>query len=298
MDHSLVTPTSLLSIPDARTITAKSRSNFSSAFVFLPKRKRLAIHRVYAFFRIIDDVVDEEDDIHKKQELLGSWKRELANAYNGTSIVPLLGELKETIDEFNIPREYFMLLIEGCEMDFCKNRYANFAELYEYCYRVASMVGLVCMKIFEYESRTSAQSAIDLGLALQLTNIIRDVGVDLQKNRIYIPQEELRQFGVQEADLFAHKGSPAFVRLMEFQYARAREYFDRGLAEIAHDPGFKLLAAHIMGRVYESILTKIRKKNFPVLTTRVRLHFAEKMFLLAMTLVRHVKIRSQKSFGA
>ncbi|MBI2338927.1 MAG: squalene/phytoene synthase family protein [Deltaproteobacteria bacterium] len=287
MIQSSATKPFALNSEDAKTITARSRSNFSSSFFFLPPEKRLAIQRVYAFFRVVDDVVDEEADPGRQKELLDSWKRELVKTYEGITIVPLLKELKASIDRFRIPRDYFLKLIEGCEMDITKKRYETFRELHEYCTLVASMVGLVCMKIFEYHAPAGEKAAVDLGIALQLTNIIRDVGVDLESGRIYLPQEELNQFRVGIGDLAAKNPGPGFFQLMEFQYRRALSYYESGMAEFKNDTDKKLLAARIMGHVYRRLLEKIRRKNYPVLDARVRLNFAEKIAILIPILYRH-----------
>ncbi len=270
----------------SRIITAKSRSNFSSAFFFLTREKRMAIRRVYAFFRVIDDIVDDELQTRDPRELLLLWKKSLEASYAGPTKIPLMDELRLTIDRFRIPREYFLKLIEGCEMDLVKKRYATFEELYAYCYRVASMVGLVCMKIFEYESPTSQESAANLGIALQLINIIRDVGIDLEKGRIYIPRDEMDKFYVTENDLIQKKGGKPFADLMEYQYRRACEYYQKGFEEFEKGPRRQLLAARIMGVVYFKILKKIRRKNYPVLHRRISLTFPEKMGTLAQILLK------------
>lgn len=276
-----------LSLGTAKSITAGSKSNFSSSFFFLPPEKREAIRRVYAFFRVVDDVVDEECDPNRQKTLLELWKQELTRTYQGVTLVPLMKELRQSIDRFRIPQEYFLKLIEGCEMDIVKKRYETFAELTEYCTLVASMVGLVCMKIFEFESPTSEKKAIDLGIALQLTNIIRDVGIDLKKGRIYLPQEELRRFNVTANDLSSGNTGPGFFELMEFQYRRACSYYESGMSEFAQDTEKKLLAARIMGHVYRRLLEKIRRKNYPVLTQRVKLSFLEKVTTLIPILITH-----------
>lgn len=268
-------------------IVSRSKSNFSSSFFFLPRENRLAISRVYAFFRVIDDVVDEEPLRNRQIEMIALWKNYLAQSYQGNPPNPLLVDLMESVRRFDIPQEYFIKLIEGCEMDITKQRYNTFEELYEYCYRVASMVGLVCMKIFEYKSPTSEKTAIDLGLALQLTNIIRDVGVDAGKGRVYLPQEDLKKFGVDENDFFKKTESENFYQLMDFQYGRAIDYYRSGFSEFQTDRHNKLLAAHIMGLVYLKILKKIRAQKYPVLHRKVKLGFAEKMIVLSEVLIRH-----------
>jgi phytoene synthase len=234
---------------------------------------------------VIDDVVDEEPNPLRQRELIDLWKQELNRCYEGVTIVPLLKELKESIDRFQIPQEYFLKLIEGCEMDINKKRYETFEELYQYCYRVASMVGLVCMKIFEYKSSTSEEAAINLGIALQLTNIIRDVGVDLDKGRIYLPLEDLKTFNISEADLRSKDDSEKFKALMDFEYKRAMTYYEKGTLEFKKDPTNRLLAAKIMAVVYSRILKKIKKKNFPVLHRRIGLKFYQKLAILAQLLI-------------
>lgn len=280
----MTTPALAIPLSDSKTITSQSRSNFSSAFFFLASEKRIAIRRVYAFFRVIDDVVDEETDIAQAKRSIHSLRQELLRTYAGKPTHPLFVELKESIERFSIPIDYFLKLIEGCEMDITKSRYKNFEELYEYCYRVASMVGLVCMKIFEYQSPTSEQTAVDLGIALQLTNIMRDVGVDLQKNRIYIPKSDLEQFGITENDLRQGLENEKWKMLMNHQYDRAMTFYEKGFLEFSRDKEKKLLAARIMGVVYRQILEKIKEKNYPTLRTKVKLGFLEKFWILVKIL--------------
>lgn len=280
MSQSISAHASLLKIKNARLITARSRSNFSSAFLFLPAKKRLAMKRVYAFFRTIDDVVDEGTKLNQQRELLRSWRRELAHCYQGLSIVPLLNELKQSIDCYQIPQNYFEELIDGCEMDLNQSRYARFEDLSIYCYKVAATVGLVCLKIFEYQTPQAPELAKSLGLALQLTNIIRDVGVDLKKGRIYLPQEDLEKFKVSEEQLFKKNNDARFKNLMEFQYQRALGCYDQAQVILDQDKEGKLLVARIMSRVYRRILEKIRDQQYPVLHRRVALSFPEKVWIL------------------
>lgn len=285
----MASPSSILQATSesASNITAKSRSNFSSSFFFLSTEKRLAIKRVYAFFRIIDDIVDEETDPQKQINLLNYWKAELQKTYADSPSTPITQELHETILRFKIPQKYFSDLIRGCEMDMTKKKYITFDELQIYCYLVASVVGLVCMKIFEYESPTSEQTAIDLGMALQLTNIIRDVGVDFEKGRIYLPQEDLLKFGVSETNLKNKEKTEGFLHLMDFEYKRNLEFYKNGFSEFKKDKEKKLLAARIMGEVYLKILKKIRGQNYPVLERKVKLNFSEKLFLLSRILASY-----------
>jgi phytoene synthase len=286
MNPSITMEHNVFCSADSKTITSRSKSSFSSSFFFLPKSKQIAMQRVYAFFRTIDDVVDEEPDPTRQREHLAFWKQRLIDSQTSKSDIPILNELAETIRHFDIPIEYFLKLIEGCEMDLQIKRYENFTQLYEYCYRVASMVGLVCMRIFEYHSPTSDQMAIDLGIALQLTNIIRDVGIDLQKGRIYLPAEDLNRFGVSDLDLQLSKSTPQYYQLMEFQYNRALNYYDKASLEFSKDKDNKLLAAKIMSHVYKSLLIKIREARYPNLKIRLRFSFIEKMKLLVPVLLK------------
>lgn len=245
------------------------------------------MRHVYAFFRMVDDVVDEESNPLKQREMIAFWRDCIINMDDRQRAIPVLQGLKKSIDRFQISKDLFLELIRGCEMDIEKKRYKDYDELRQYCYLVASVVGLVCMKIFEYESPTSTQMAIDLGLALQLTNIIRDVGVDLKKDRIYLPQDELERFGVLEADLIIGKPTAPFKALMEFQYERALQYYKSSFKEFGKDKDSRLLSAKIMGKVYRQLLEKIRHKHYPVLKQRVRFNSVEKMFLLCRILLGH-----------
>ncbi len=284
---SSATPFRITEFEKPRVITARSRSNFSSSFLFLPREKREALRTVYAFFRVVDDVVDEEQDPFVQQEQIRNIRKIILELDQTNPSIPLFDDLKKTIVRFSIPSSYLLELISGCEMDIRKKRYETFTELYQYCYQVASVVGLVCMKIFEYESPTSRNAAIDLGIAFQLTNIIRDVGTDLKKNRIYLPGEDLRRFHVTEEDLFSGKNTDSFKSLMEFQYRRACSYYEKGFAEFKNDRGKKLLAARIMGTVYRSILEKIRQNGWPVLDQKVKLNFFEKTIILFRVFLTH-----------
>lgn len=271
----------------AERILAQSRSSFSASFFFLPREKREAIRHIYALFRIIDDVVDEEPDPSKQSALIGSLRAEVIRMVEGKTNIPLLKKLKQSVDRFSIPLAYLLELINGCEMDITQKRYKTFDELYQYCYRVAGIVGLVCMKIFEYKSETSKESAIHLGVALQLTNIMRDVGIDLKKGRLYIPQDELKSFKVTEADLEQGNITDGFIELMDFQYQRAVQHYKAGFSEFEKDKEKKLLAARIMGTVYWILLEKLKRKKYPVLSERMRLNPLQKALILTRVLFQH-----------
>jgi len=262
----------------AEEVTKKSRSNFFSAFRFLEKEKRVALMRVYAFARIIDDAVDEGNDNQKKKEALKFWKTELTSSKSNSH--PVIRELKESMESFRIPEKYFLDLIKGCEMDLVRNRYDTWEELLDYCYHVASTVGLMCLKIFEYNSPTASEMAINLGYAFQITNIIRDVGTDLDIDRIYIPKELLKKFNVTENDLRSRNPNDNFKILMEHLSEKSQSYYNKAATEYTKDTYNKLLPAKIMTQVYHGILCKIQKQNFPVLKKRVSLNFFEKTKIL------------------
>src|SRR5215510_2216637 len=198
-------------------LTRKSRSNFFYAFLCLPRPQREAIYAVYAFCRIVDDAVDMGHDRAAQRKELERWRGEIALVFEGRPEHPAAQRLQDAVRLFRIPREALNEIIAGVEMDLDRSTYETFEELYPYCYRVASAVGLCCIEIFGYTDARARDYAVSLGTALQLTNIIRDVGADARTGRVYVPQHELRAFGVKSDDLRTGRYSDAFVRLMEFQ---------------------------------------------------------------------------------
>jgi 15-cis-phytoene synthase len=253
----------------ASAITRSSNTSFYYSFTLLPKQKREAIHTVYAFCRYTDDIVDEERPERNKGVLLRRWRMELGRAMRGESTYPLLNQLSTTAHRFNIPVEHFYELIEGMEIDLTKTRYQTFDELKEYCYLVASSVGLICRKIFGYRNESSRDYAINLGIALQLTNILRDVADDARRGRIYIPLEDLERFGVTQESLLNLQYTPEFVELMRFECARASHYFDIARDALAdEDKGF-FFAARIMWSIYAHTLNRISASNFNVFQRRI-----------------------------
>lgn len=273
-------------------IARNSGSNFYWSFFFLPKAKRDAILAVYAFSRLVDDAVDEATSEPKAREEIALWRRRLAACYEDGSISdptiahPILPELRDTVRDFQIPRAYFDDLITGMEMDLAKKRYATFGELETYCYHVASTIGLLCNHLFGYRDDAGAlRYAVLLGKAFQLTNIIRDVGKDAQLGRIYLPAEELKRFGVEEADILAGKTSEGFYRLMNFQADRAADYFQKAFKELPEAKRRKIVPAEMMAAFYQSILHKARRENFPTFEKKVSLTGLEKIALAAKTLV-------------
>jgi phytoene synthase len=253
----------------AADITRKSKTNFMVSFAMLPEHKRDAIHTVYAFCRCTDDIVDEEGDHASKSHRLQKWTEELEKGLRNESSHALLNQLSVIADRFSIPAVHFFDLIRGMRMDLEKVRYDTFDELYEYCYNVASTVGLMCSEIFGYTKESTRQYAIDLGIALQLTNIVRDVKADAQIGRIYLPREDFDRFGYSYDEILASTYNESFVRMMRFQSQRAREYYAKARQSLAHEDHAAFFAARIMDRIYYRILQKIEQKQFALFDERI-----------------------------
>ncbi len=268
-----------------RRLARASRSNFYYAFLFLPRDQREAITTAYAFCRQTDDLIDHATNLPAAVEALRRWREELDRCYAGTATHPTFQALAQILARFPIPKEYFADIVAGCEMDATHTRYATFEDLTLYCYRVASCVGLICIEIFGCTNAQTRQYARDMGIAFQLTNIIRDVGEDARRGRIYIPQEDLRCFGVPEADILEARPTPAFLDLMRFQADRAKDHFARAQAP----PGDRrrLLAAEIMRSIYRDLLRTIEARGFPVLGDPIRLSRPRKLSLALRTWIAH-----------
>ena len=252
-------------------LTRKSRSNFFYAFLCLPRGQRDALYAVYAFCRIVDDAVDVGQDRDEQRRELARWREEIGRVYGGTPAHPAGERLQEAIRAFPIPRSVLDEIITGVEMDLDHPRYETFEDLYPYCYRVASAVGLACIEIFGYRDPRARDYAVHLGIALQLTNIMRDVQADARAGRVYLPQEDLRRFGVTAEDLAAGRYTPGFVELMTWEAARAREYYERAWAALPPADAAGLFAAEIMGRTYWALLRALEARRFRVFGRRVSL---------------------------
>jgi phytoene synthase len=253
----------------AASVAKQSNTSFYYSFSLLPKQKREAIHAVYAFCRVTDDIVDEGADEPRKFLLLRKWRMELGRALHGTSSYPILNQVSATAKKFNIPFDHFFELIRGVEMDLTKHRYRTFDELREYCYLVASSVGLMCRQIFGYRNESTRDYAINLGIALQLTNILRDVKDDARRGRIYIPLEDMERFGYTEDDLLNNRYTPSFVSLMRFECNRARQYFDMARDALRDADKYYFFAARIMWSIYAHVLCRIERSNYNVFERRV-----------------------------
>lgn len=252
-------------------LTRKSRSNFFYAFLCLPRAQREAIFACYAFCRIVDDAVDLGQDRAAQRAELRRWRDEIARVYEGQPEHPAGQRLQVAVRRFPIPRAALEEIIAGVEMDMDRPTYETFEALYPYCYRVASAVGLCCIEIFGYTDPRTREYAVNLGVALQLTNILRDVQADARAGRVYLPQADLRRFGVTAEDFAEGRYTPQFVQLMAFEAARARDYYQRAWAALPAADARRLFAAEIMGRTYWALLRAIEARRFDVFGGRVTL---------------------------
>jgi phytoene synthase len=256
------------------TVTKRSGSNFYYSFLFLPRSRRDAMYAVYAFCKEVDSAVDDAPPGTDPQEQLRRWRHELVAAYHGTPSFPVTISLAEHVRRLAIPQEYFDDLISGIEMDLSTKRYATFDALSVYCYRVASVVGLICLHVFGTRTVDARTYAIKLGLAFQLTNILRDLGTDADAGRIYLPQEDLARFGYTEEDLLKRTYSARFTELMRFECARARGYYHDAETIATSLPAAErraLTVAEIMRGIYMRILGRIERSHYQVYGPRISL---------------------------
>jgi phytoene synthase len=260
-----------------------SGTSFAASFRFLDARKRQALNALYAFCREVDDVVDECREPAVARAKLDWWRGELAALEDGDGSHPVTRALATARQGFDLPLEQLAEIIDGMQMDLDRTRYPDFAQLQLYCHRAAGVVGLLAAEIFGYRDRQTTKYAHALGLAFQLTNIIRDVGEDARRGRIYLPQDELARFGVGEQDILRSRHTPAFAALMAFQTQRAREHYDRALAALpaadhkAQRPGL------VMAAIYRRLLDEIEKDGFLVLDRRTALTPPLKLWLALKT---------------
>jgi phytoene synthase len=264
---------------NSRTITKQSGSNFYYAFLFLPKPKREALYAVYAFCRLSDDLVDESKAGVNPVDALTRWRKALDTYFEGSVGPPIITAVGQAARRFHIPKVYFEELLNGMEMDLTHTRYATFEELYPYCYRVASIVGLICIEIFGYTNPQTKTYAEQLGIAFQLTNILRDVGADAQRGRIYLPQDELKRFGYSEEELLAGRYNHAFTELMRFQCERARGFFRAASAALTAEDERSLLAAEIMRAIYYRLLLRLEARQYDVFHGKITIGKPRKLLL-------------------
>jgi phytoene synthase len=269
-------------------------TNFYYSFLVLPPEKRRALVAVWDFCRAVDDAVDEAASADAACAELNRWRAEVAACFEGRPPETPQGRaLAPLVGRFTLPRQAFDDLIDGVQMDLGDRRYETFDDLYEYCIRVASAVGLMCLEIFGYEDPSARQYAIDLGVALQLTNILRDIPGDLARGRVYLPQADLRRHGVTEDDLrreaaAAGSGvkSEAVRRLLEAQAERAWAYYARAARGLPRRDARRLVAAEIMGAIYKAILRRIQRQHYDVFSRVIRIPRPRRAFIAAATWLR------------
>ncbi|HSN46380.1 MAG TPA: presqualene diphosphate synthase HpnD [Casimicrobiaceae bacterium] len=258
---------------------AKSGSSFYYSFLFLPPERRRAITALYAFCREVDDVVDEVTDPGVARSKLAWWRAEIVAAYAGTPQHPVARALVPVVAAYGLPQEHLQAVIDGMAMDLERARYLDFADLETYCHRVAGVVGLLSAEIFGYSQPATRGYARDLGIAFQLTNIIRDVGEDARRGRVYLPQADLARHGVTASALLQRTESAEFRAMMAEQVARARTWYARALEQLpavdraAQRPGL------IMAAIYRSLLEEIERERFAVLDQRIALTPLRKLWI-------------------
>ena len=258
---------------------AQSGSSFYYSFLFLPPEQRRAITALYAFCREVDDVVDECTDAAVARTKLAWWRSEVAQVYAGRPTHPVAVALSEVKDRYRLPQERLQEIIDGMEMDLDHNGYPDFAALRLYCHRVAGVVGLLSAEIFGYQDPRTLDYAADLGLAFQLTNIIRDVGEDARRNRIYLPLDELREHRVSASEIAAARESDDFRGLMEFQIDRALGFYERAIAALPSVDRRSQRAGLVMAAIYRALLDEIRADGCRVLTHRTSLTPIRKLWI-------------------
>ncbi|MBS4097090.1 MAG: presqualene diphosphate synthase HpnD [Sulfuricella sp.] len=266
---------------------AQSGSSFYYSFLFLPPERRRAITALYAFCREVDDVVDECTDLGVARAKLGWWREEVERIYQGKPEHPVGQALAGVVGPFALPIGQLREIIDGMEMDLNHNRYQSFDDLALYCHRVAGVVGLLSARIFGYRDTRTEEYAHELGLAFQLTNIIRDVGEDARRNRIYLPLDEITHFGVSEADILHGKENQAFRELMAFQTERAEGYYQRAFAALPQTDRRAQRTGLVMAAIYRTLLEEIQRGGFQVLDRRTSLTPMRKLWIAWKTWLKN-----------
>ena len=283
-----------LAYSHCRAITRYHAKTFYLATRFLPNEKQRGIFAIYGMCRYLDNLVDEAEDLIREEKLtlseidakLDEFKKELDKVYSGYSVNdPILNAYADSLKRYKVPKELPLLLIEGVRQDLEISRFQNFQEIYDYSYKVASVVGLMTIEVLGYTSDEAIERATDLGIAMQLTNILRDVGEDLERGRIYIPKEDLIKFNVTEEELFAKNKSEKFIELMKFQISRARCYYDSAFAGIEMLNKDSRLPVYLAHRNYSRILEKIEENEYDVFNKRAFLNQSEKLYILPQVLL-------------
>ena len=266
--------------------TVQSGSSFYYSFLFLPPERRRAITALYAFCREVDDTVDETSDASVARIKLAWWRTEVSTMYKGSPTHPVTQALQPHVATYKLEEQHLQAIIDGMEMDLDQSRYLDFAGLQKYCWRVAGVVGILSASIFGYTRPETLAYAEKLGLAFQLTNIIRDVGDDARKGRIYIPVNELQQFNVTAADILNFRHSEKFEALMRFQNERAQRTYDEALALLPKEDRRAQRPGLMMAAIYRTLLDEIQRDGFHVLNQRISLTPLRKLWLAWKTYVR------------
>jgi 15-cis-phytoene synthase len=284
----------------SRAITRKSASNLALAFIMLPREKRDAMSALYAFCREVDDVADEDAvPVEQRRSGLTAWREDVRRACeHGQPQFPVNQELQLVIERYGLRFELFDELIQGCEMDLVTTRYENWEQLELYCYRVASVVGLLSIEIFGYTNPRCQTYAVHLGKALQLTNILRDVRTDTARGRIYLPLEELRRWGVTESEILQHQYSERYAKLAASVAERARHFFRLARENLPAEDRRAMVAAELMGSVYWRLFCKLEQQRFNVFGSQpTRLSKPHKLALVFRSWLRFVMGRTSPNYG-
>jgi phytoene synthase len=265
---------------------AASGSSFYYSFLFLPAERRRAITALYAFCREVDDIADEVTDVGIARTKLAWWRTEIANLFAGHPQHPVTKALAPFVTTCRLDAARMNEIIDGMEMDLVYHRYPDFDSLKLYCHRAAGVVGQLSASIFDYKNPATLEYAEALGIAFQLTNIIRDVGEDARRGRVYLPQDELARFGLSAEDIIARRGGEAFQKLMAFQAERAQSYYDLAYSRLAAEDRSAQRAGLIMAAIYRTLLEEIRRDNFDVLDKRIALTPLRKLWIAWKTWVK------------
>jgi len=265
---------------------AQSGSSFYYSFLFLPTERRKAITALYAFCREVDDAVDESSDDMLARTKLGWWRKELQAMLENAPTHPVTKALLPYMATYQLQSEHLFAIIDGMEMDLNQTRYLDFTALQKYCWHAAGVVGILSASIFGITNPKTREFAEKLGLAFQMTNIIRDVGEDARKGRIYLPVNELQEFKVTAADILNAKHSPQFEALMQFQYERAQKLYDEALSLLPAEDRRAQRTSLIMSSIYRTLLVEIQRDHFQVLNQRISLTPIRKLWLAWKTYVR------------
>jgi len=272
-------------------ITKEEARNFYYAFITLPMRKKRAIYTAYAFCRRCDDAVDNSESTTEKKRLLDEIENNLKSGINLDKLIlqnnPIILATCAIIKEFNIPQQYFFDVIQGVRMDIEFTTFNSFDEVKEYCYKVASVIGLICIKIFGYTNPKAVEYAIDFGLAMQLTNILRDILDDLNENRCYLAYEEMEKFNYSIKQLTESLYNEDFIQLMKFEVVRAKRYFESGSRLLPLVDIDSRICLVILSKIYSKILKKIEKSNYNIFQTNYRLNTFEKLSIMGFAWLRY-----------